>query len=73
MDNKYLVKETVEVDVETVSNGRVNEYVLSMAISQAKYVANHTHDGSRSTVCQARIVPADNNIMYINPRLQHVV
>ena len=57
LEGETLPKETVEIDVNEVSCLLVEEDVLSVAITEANDVADHRHDGSGSSVIQARLEP----------------
>lgn len=52
-----LVKETVEVNVNTFPSEGVEEDVFSMPVSKAQDVAHHGHHSGRPAVCRAAAVP----------------
>ena len=52
-----LIKETVDVDVHAVTRGRLQQYVLSVPITQTEDVARYAHHSRRATVGDARVVP----------------
>jgi len=57
LKGEALPKETVEINVDEVSRLLVEEDVLSVTIAETDDVADHRHDGSGSSVVQARLEP----------------
>lgn len=57
-----LVKEAVEVNVDTFPSERVKEDVFSMAIAKSQDVADHGHHSSGAAVCRAAAVPGHEHV-----------
>lgn len=56
-----LVKETVEVNMNTFPCEGVKEDVLSVAISQTQDVAHHRHHSCGAAVSRATAVPVNKH------------
>ena len=57
----YLVEKTTKVHMNTVSIGRVQQYILSMTISKTNNVPDYGHDSSRTTERLSTGVPKEQN------------
>jgi hypothetical protein len=55
-----LVKQAIEINMNTISIGWIKQDIFTMSITQTKDISNHRHHGGCTTITETTVIPVSD-------------